>query len=328
MHDVSASPALDGEALAPHGLAWFADRLILDARPPIDPLSLARIQARCSGPVPADLLDLWGQSFGGALDYDLPVCFGQPGAPDEHHAGFSLRELFHPGSDHYRDLWGWIEVQQDVEAEARGQASGGGLVRVDLLPIGGFEYLDRLYVEVAEGPTHGSVHVWMRGLPPSWKLRLHRDRSTRVAPSLRAFFAQLVLEDDPWAPAGEYPSGTDMVAAIDGLRDGGHGGLADRVQQAVRQTIQDWRAALRDGSIVDRPALRRLALDRACATDDVALFEALRAAGCDLTGEHRGGGTVLDLAVLRGAAGVARAARQCGIAERVPGEEAGGRGEG
>jgi hypothetical protein len=41
---------LEQDVLAAHEVAIFEDRIILDARPPIDDETLTRIQARCTGP--------------------------------------------------------------------------------------------------------------------------------------------------------------------------------------------------------------------------------------------------------------------------------------
>ena len=95
-------------ALEPCGLAVFEDRIIYTAQPPIDDAALAAIADKCSGPLPGGLVALWRVAFGGALDYDLRVSF------EEHEAVASFSELFWPGSNGYRDLWGWIEHEEEL----------------------------------------------------------------------------------------------------------------------------------------------------------------------------------------------------------------------
>ena len=85
-------------AMLDRGLVLFGDRLIRNARPPVDEKTLAKIAARCSGPLPEGLVALWRTSFGGTLDYELDGDFGGVVA------SISFRELFFPGSNHYRDI--------------------------------------------------------------------------------------------------------------------------------------------------------------------------------------------------------------------------------
>lgn len=273
----------------------FADRLILKARDPIDDVTKARIEKLCGGPLPKELLELWSVSFGGALDYDVPVRFG------DHVASFSLRELFFPGSSHYRDLFGWIEAQLEVEEEENGPSDS-----IRYLPIGGFEYLDRLYVQVAPGENHGSVLLWMRGLPPAWRLRLHEDSVARVAPDPLSFFSQLVLEDDPFSAEDEYASGREMVERVLDIAEEDLP-TGEKLQELVRGAILDWRGAVEDGSVAGDPALRRLALAHVASGDDTAMLARLLELGCDPEERYRGGGALVDHALARGSLAVVRA---------------------
>jgi hypothetical protein len=138
----------------PGGVAIFEDRLILQARQPIKPEEREAIEQRCAGPIPAGLDQLWNVSFGGQIDYGLSVDFD--GIIHE----FSFAEIFYPGSDHYHDLFGWIdhEEQSAVEAAAREGKIWQG--KLDYLPFGGFEYLERLYVCVRPGPDYGAVFAY------------------------------------------------------------------------------------------------------------------------------------------------------------------------
>ncbi|BEL12785.1 ankyrin repeat domain-containing protein [Actinoplanes sichuanensis] len=255
------------------GIAVFADRLILGARPPIDDETLEAVAARCAGPVPAALAALWRVSFGGRIDYQLD---GQ----------ISFTELFWPGSDGYHDLWGWIDHEQEA-----------GNVR--FLPFGGFEYLDRLYADIETG----RVVYWQQGLAPGWELT-DGDRAGGLAADVRALFRQLALEDDPWA-GGDADAGADLRDAVDELADE-HPAVADKLRDLVRSAVLDWRAALAAGTLVESPRLRRLALDRAASAGDTGLLAHLAETGCDLTEPVRGGLAPIDIALVNGRLEAAR----------------------
>ena len=78
--------------MAERGFVLFEDRLIYDAQPPIDEATLAKIEAKCAGPLPEGLKALWRTAFGGSLDYALEVGFG------DQIAEASFTELFYPES--------------------------------------------------------------------------------------------------------------------------------------------------------------------------------------------------------------------------------------
>jgi len=271
------------------GLVLFGDRLIRNARPPIDEKTLAEIAARCSGPLPEGLVALWRVTFGGTLDYDLDADFGGV------IASISFRELFFPGSNHYRDLFGWIdheaELAEDAAREKRKRWSG----KLDALPFGGFEYCSRMYVRVAPGPKHGEAVAWEEGLPPAWRLRLNRDAIATIGPDVNALFQALAFDDDPRAPRGKYPSGVQLVECIEGLGDAG---LRAKLLEHVGSTVLDWRAALSSGTIARDARLVRLAFLEVAKTDDLASLERLHASGCDLRAQVTGGGSVIDLALM------------------------------
>ncbi|GIF44283.1 ankyrin repeat domain-containing protein [Actinoplanes xinjiangensis] len=269
---MSAATLLDAEdrrIAAGAGIAVFADRLILGAQPPAGDEVLEAVAARCAGPLPEALVALWRTSFGGRIDYQLD---GQ----------LSFTELFGPGSDGYLDLWGWIDHETD-----------SGPLR--FLPFGGFEYLDRLYVDTAEGPGHGRVVYWQQGLPPGWELT-EGDRAAGLAGDARALFGQLALEDDPWV-ADDADAGAELRDAIDELAEE-EPVVARKLRDLVRGTVLDWRPALAAGTLAGEPRLRRLALDRAASAGDADLLERLAAAGCDLAEPVRGGLTAIDIALV------------------------------
>ncbi|MFD0856569.1 hypothetical protein ACFQ07_30335, partial [Actinomadura adrarensis] len=183
---------------------------MLDAQPPVEDAVLGAVAERCAGPLPAQLVDLWRTTFGGRLHYDLR------GDLDGQNVTLSFVELFHPGSDGYHDLWGWIDHECALAEEHWPDWSG----RLVHLPIGGFEYLERFYVDTETGPDHGAVECWRQGLPPGWQLRTG-DRVGRVADDLRALFGQLMLERDPWALDDDaIEMGVDIRDAVDTLADG------------------------------------------------------------------------------------------------------------
>jgi hypothetical protein len=282
--------------LSEAGIALFAGRLILDAQPPIDDATLAAVAERCAGPLPDSLVALWRTAFGGRLDYDLCADLDGQDVP------VSFTELFYPDSGDYHDLWGWIEHERKLAEEHQPDWSG----RLVHLPIGGFEYLDRVYVHTAIGPDHGAVVCWRQGLPPGWELHAG-DRAGRLADDLGALFGRLMLEHDPWE-AQDDP-GAEMRDAIDDLTDSGDPdarAAAAKLRQLVQATVLDWRRALDQGTLVTQRRLRRLALDQAAADDDVALLARLVALGCDPAEQIRSGLTAIDVALLHRASAAVR----------------------
>jgi hypothetical protein len=263
---------VDPNQLRDAGLALFAGRLILDAQPPIDDATLAAVAERCAGPLPEPLIALWRTAFGGRLDYDLRADVDGQDVP------VSFTELFYPDSGGYHDLWGWIDHD------------GGS--HLTHLPIGGFEYLDRVYVGTTAGPDHGAVFYWRQGLPPGWELRTG-DRTARLAADLPALFDQLMLEQDPWN-TDEDETGATMRDAIDALDDRA---VAAELRDLVRASVLDWRGALERGTLTAHRVLRRLAMEHAAADDDVALLTRLVALGCDPAEEVRSGLTPIDVAL-------------------------------
>lgn len=278
------------------GIALFADRLVLDSQPPIDDATLTAVAEDCAGPLPDPLVELWRTVFGGRLDYDLRADLGG------HDVAVSFTELFYPDSGGYRDLWGWIQHERELAEKHQPDWSG----RLVHLPIGGFEYLDRVYVHTAAGPDHGAVVCWQEGLPPGWELPAG-DRAGWLADDVRQLFAQLVLEQDPWEAEGD--AGAEIRDAIDELGDSGdpHArAAAAKLRRLVRGTVLNWRSALARGTLHTQRRLRRLALDRAAADDDVPLLARLVTQGCDPAEEVRGGLTPIDVALLNQAPAVVR----------------------
>lgn len=277
-----------------HGIAVFERRLITDAQPPIADDVLAKIEARCAGPVPDGLKALWAICFGGTLDYCLSIDF------DGEIDAFSFTEIFFPDSGHYNDLWEWIGHEAEMANEAAAESGAAFTGRLSFLPFGGFEYLCRLYVCVEPGPDHGAVYAWMQGLPPAWTLRLNRDAFVRVADDVPALFRLLDLERDPFSlRANDFDSGTDMAAVVTALSNDDPA-LAEALTALVREAVLDWRGAMERDDIATHPRLFRVALEHAASVGDIALMERLIASGCDINERLRGGGNMLDHALARG----------------------------
>ncbi|GAB3831504.1 ankyrin repeat domain-containing protein [Dactylosporangium cerinum] len=265
----------------------FEDRLVLRAQPPVTDEVLAAVESRCAGPLPGALVALWRTTFGGRLYYDLRADLGG------HDVALSFAELFYPDSGAYDGLWGWIDHECALAAEHQPGWSG----RLVHLPIGGFEYLDRVYVRTAEGPDHGAVVAWQQGLPAGWEL-VAGDRAAPLAGDLRALFGRLALERDPWE--ADNTAGAELRYAVDDLHDSGDPRvreLAEKLRRLVRSSVLDWRGALDRGTLIEERRLRRLALERAAAADDLALLERLVASGCDPAEEVGGGLTPVDVAL-------------------------------
>lgn len=297
------SPA-ENEVLREARLAVFRGVVICDAQPPIQSRVLAEVQKRLTGPIPSELIDLWRVAFGGRLSYDLRATF-----PGNHQVSLSFTELFFPGSDGYRDLWGWMDHEQELaeeSARARGDVSSESL---SVLPFGGFEYLERLYVVVPPHAEAGTVVAWRQGLPPAWLFSHHDDRVSVVAKGVNALFDALNLERDPWtADPNTHPTGLEMLEAIDELAKLGSAGrsASDKLVSLVKARIVDWRAAVRDGSVARRPLALALALENAAHHDDVELLSQLKALECDLATPVQGGTSALEHAFAHGSMRVAR----------------------
>jgi hypothetical protein len=294
----------ENSALRDARVAVFRGVVILDAQPPIEPSVLAKVQKRVSGPIPSELINLWRVAFGGRLNYDLRVTF--PGA---HQVSLSFTELFFPGSDGYRDLCGWIDHEQELARESARGAGKKWSGALSVLPFGGFEHLERLYVLVPPDAEAGAVVAWRQGLPPAWLFSHHDDRIGMIARGVNELFEKLNLERDPWsANADTPPTGTETLEAIDALAKLGNAGrsASDKLSSLVRSRIVDWQAAVRDGSVATRPLELALALERAAQNDDVALLSQLKTLGCDLASPVQGGTSALEHAFARGSLQAAR----------------------
>jgi hypothetical protein len=294
--------------LREHGVVLFADRVIFDAQPPMPAQQIAAVQALCAGPIPGPLVELWRQTAGGRLDYDLSLPM------NGNVESFSWTELFWHGSDSYRDLQGWIAHEQELAQEAAEAAGRPWSGKLTHLPFGGFEYLDRVYAVVEPGPEHGHVTAWKQGLPPAWTHALHEDGVSTIAPDLYGAFAALRLDEDPQAPTGDYFSGQTLLEYLDD-RHQDHGldlDLMDKLVTFYRRTVIDWRTPLADGTLRRLPTVARAALHHAVATDDADLVAELAAAGVSFEGPQQGSALATDVAIGNGAFAAAMALVRAG----------------
>ena len=298
--------------LREHGLAVYRDKIITDAQPPITEAQIAAVEAKLTKPIPEELLALWRTSFGGSLDYVLNATFG------EHQYSCSFRELFYPDNDQYRDLFGWIEHELKLSNKARKDEEeaerGPGVVRLPVLPFGGFEDLERLYVSL-DDEQQGQVILWAHGLPPAWKMRLTEDAVATIAENVNELFDLLSLDEDPANKnCSDYCTGTEMLEALGELRKAAPE-LAAKLENLVKQSVFDWRAQLATSSYEGTPTQQRalrLALKTAADDDDVSVVERLIEQRYPLDQAVSGTETVLSLAACQGAGNVLDTLLACG----------------
>jgi hypothetical protein len=296
MSDPDLSPA-EIELLRAHGIVLYESRVIFEAQPPITAEALARVQAKCIGPIPQPLLDLWSITAGGFIDYDVSIEL------DGGRHGFSWTELFYEGATTYFDLPGWIgrELENLEEAcEESGEPFPGLL---SWLPIGGFEYLDRVYVCVRPGDEYGSVAFWMRGLPPAWTHRLHVSSTATAATSVPEAFALLHLEVDPRVDYDDYRHGTEFLDYLN-ERVTKHGmsiELADRITNTYARALINWQSMLDDGSILVSENAISAAFGHAISQDDPAVVRRMWELGERYDTPLSGTGVAVDVALRAGA---------------------------
>ena len=268
------------DELRAHGIELFAGRVIYGAQPPMDEADIEAVAARCSGPLPPGLLALWRQTAGGYLAYDLELDVAT--SEGRRIEAISWTELFHQGSERYRDLWGWIEHELEQAFEVAEDAGLAFNDTLDYLPFGGFEYCDRIYaVTSPQAPDHGGILAWKMGLPPAWSPALTEDAVTTFAPDLHGAFAALALHADPLETTDEYRNSDELLEYLD-VRCDEHGlprVLADALLAYYRRALIDWRGALRAGTLTTDPHALRLALRHAVERDDTDLLQQIRASG-------------------------------------------------
>lgn len=284
------------DTLRSHEIVIVRDRVIFEAEPPIDAATLAWVQERCSGPLPRQLLELWSITAGGSLDYDATITMGG------FTQSFSWNELFSRGANTYRDLNGWIESEMEVEEEVAAERGTSFKGTLDWVPIGGFEYCDRVYVRTVQDDNYGAVGFWIKGLPPGWRHRMQRDGFAWFAPDLYSAFDRLYLAEHPVHGPSEYKSGNELQRFVRrrveqyGLKQR----LADRLMEFYERAVLDWKTPLADGSIVGHMPAVKAAFAAALHNDDADLVARVGAAGVTFVEPLSGSALATDLAVMAG----------------------------
>ena len=304
MSDPTDFSASDLQTLRQHGIALFEDRVIFDAQPPIDADALARIAEKCAGPIPDQLLELWSMTAGGSLDYDVDLL-----ALDGGLHSFSWTELFFNGATTYFDLAGWVNRELESLEEHCEETNTPFPGVLSWLPIGGFEYLDRVYVCVEPGEHYGAVAFWMRGLPPAWTHRLHNDSMAIAAPTLREALQLLHLRVDPRENTADFYAGRTLFQYIE-TRIAEHGmdpGLATELKTFYAKPVLDWRSLLDAGLMRYSPTNLSAAVDEAVRNDDPEIIAKLTEMGEDFRSPLAGTAVAVDIALANGAENVLRA---------------------
>lgn len=283
----------ENEVLRKLGIVVYRGKLILDARPSITDKEIADVEEKIGCKVPAELLALWKTSFGGSLDYNYRVTFGN------HVYMASLQELYFPESDHYHDLYGWIDSELEASQEAAIDDDESFFVYTPYLPFGGYEYLQRAYVSLLP-EEYGAVIFYARGIP--WKGRLNEDKADLVASSLNELFDQLTLDQDPFSEKiDEYAAGLRMVKRISEF-EADHPEIAEKLKQLVIASVFDWKAVLVESDLsrdlTDRELhALRLALEFAVKQNDKNLIDHLNQIGAPFDIPLQGTDDVLALAM-------------------------------
>ncbi len=285
----------------------FANRIIFDAQPPMQEADIAAVQKVCAGAIPQRMLDLWRLSAGGSLEYDLSAEMAG------NREAVSWTELFYNGSNHYRDLQGWIDHELELAegvSERRGATWDG---KLEVLPFGGFEYCDRIYVDVTTGSQNGGVLAWKEGLPPVWTHRLHEDAIADIGKDLDSAFAALTLDEDPIeSPSEYYGAGRTFLDYVSAhIADQS---LADKVIAFYRTAVVDWRTPMSDGSLRFKPGIAAKALVHAIRRDDAQLVNQLILAGVNLKKPLVGSAGPLEAALGYDSFNAAQALMAAGIA--------------
>lgn len=249
----------------------FRDRIILDAQPSIDDQTIAKIEEFLVGPIPEDFLSLWRISFGGSLDYDVPTELD--GVPHN----VAMAELFFPESEHYSDIWGWIEKEieiLDIDAKENGREFGGKLAH---LPFAGFEYSDRVYVTVEPGDNYGEIVHYTAGNP--W---FGSEGAGHVASSIQETFDMMRLPRN-LDLLDDFDRGMDYIRVLEELKEEGSVGeaLSKKLESILNATVIDWREALSKGRLIGDEGLEDNALEDIMRDDDVEAMKQLLDAGLD-----------------------------------------------
>lgn len=290
--------------LREHNIVIYADRVMVNAQPPLSAERMKEIEAYGKGPLPAELKELWGLTAGGEIYYDLIVEMNGSLEP------VSFNEIFYDESSGYNDLQGWIEHEIECAEEASGDEWDGKLFAI---PIGGFEYCDRIYAVVEEGDEYGSIIAWKQGLPPAWKGALHDDAIATIASGLKSAFGCLFLENDPLDKSVEYNSAEGCIDYIEeAVLSGLSRTLADKLTGFYSQAVIDWKTKISNKTICDDKICTRSAMNHALKNDDASLMIKLASVLPSVDIPCRGTLRPLEAALQSGKFNVAGALIKCG----------------
>ncbi|WYX18218.1 SMI1/KNR4 family protein [Achromobacter xylosoxidans] len=287
------------QSLRQHGIALFADRVLIAVQPPMSEARIDEIEAMCAGPLPDALRELWRLTAGGELAYDLHARM------DGNEEALSWSELFYDGSDHYRDLAGWIEHEQECAEEAAGESGEAWTASCVICP------------SAVSNIATAFMCAWSRARRPaaSWPgsrgCRAGRTRCNRMAlrrsrPICVARLPSCAWRKTPRTPTARgYACWSIWTSAwrITACRRA----LADKLTAFYRRALVDWRGPLAAGTLGRSPRLANLAMRHALANDDGALVGQLAAQGMRLDQPLRGSATALDVALMRHAHAAAQA---------------------
>ena len=202
--------------LRKHRLAVFRGCLIHDAQPPITPAQVMDVETRIGTAIPPGLRALWDTAFGGRLGYNRINVLS--GTWDR----LSLVQLFHPTSNDYHTLDGWIELERELAEEAQGEDFDGVL---DYLPFGGFEYLERAYVVTRDtGKEPVGTILYYMSYVPEWA-RITEKEIFVLAPNIDALFDSFAFKANPFdQDVDDLSRDTEMLEALDALHADGEAG--------------------------------------------------------------------------------------------------------
>ena len=202
--------------------------------------------------------------------------------PERSSRGHQFHRAFYSGSSAYNTLEGWLEHQLEFEEELCGEKGIPFSGKASFLPFGGYEYCDRMYINVCPGVGYGEVVAWKMGLPPAWKHRLHEDSSSVVAASLRRTFDELYLAVDPRVSTDEYTAGLPLIEYAHTRRDehGLDAQLASRLMDHyVESALLEWQSFLADGTLRSHPVRLNVAILGAIHSDDAGLIKSIATLG-------------------------------------------------